>query len=191
MHDWWMRYKKRELTEKDHKKIFWIVFFPYLFLSILGVWLIDAEMSPKSDKMMGLSVPIFFLPWFVIILSIQAHTPPVYPSIQRRVFRFISAIVITVFAAGGGFGYINIANALTGSSTAVAVSGPIIEMKRYSAGWSGPRRIITIHFENRDIKLSLKLEEYNQIKIGDIYSRQMKLGGLGYYYRWGLAFWKG
>jgi len=191
MHAWWMRYKKQELTEKDHKRVGLFVLLPYVIGSLLGAVLIDAEMSGSSDMMIYWSLVIFFLPWLVIILLIQAHTPPLSPSIQRRVVLFIVASAYASAVAAAGFGYINIANALTGSSTVVVVSGPVIDMRQYSAGWSGPRRVITIHFENRDVKLSLELEEYNQIRIGDIYSRQMKLGGLGYYYQWGWAFWKG
>jgi hypothetical protein len=49
---------------------------------------------------------------------------------------------------------------------------------------------ITIHYGNRDVMLTVTPQEFAQLHVGDEYSREMKLGGLGYYYTWGLAFWK-
>jgi len=49
---------------------------------------------------------------------------------------------------------------------------------------------ITVNYEDREVRLTVTPQEFNQLKVGDVYSREMKLGGLGYYYTWGLAFWK-
>ena len=87
-------------------------------------------------------------------------------------------------------GYFNFVNALTGSSQPVLVSGPITEIKAESGRWAGKLHNITIHYGSRDVMLTVAPQEFASLKTGEVYSREMKLGGLGYYYTWGLAFWK-
>jgi hypothetical protein len=63
-------------------------------------------------------------------------------------------------------------------------------MKAESGRWAGKLHNITVHYGDRDVMLTVTPQEFDQLKIGEMYSREMKLGWLGYYYTWGLAFWK-
>lgn len=190
MRDFWTRYQQRELTEKDNEKIFWLLFIPYVMGALLGDCLVDGEVGDRANVVFYWALTAFFLPWLAVVRLIQAHTLPRFPSIRRRVALFVVAVIYASVAATAGFGYMDVANALTGSASHAMVSGPVVSMKSYSGGWSGRQRLITIHFENRDLDLTLTQEDYSNVRIGDIYSREMKLGGLGYYYKWGRAYWK-
>jgi|APEBP8051072210_1049370.scaffolds.fasta_scaffold09393_1 uncharacterized membrane protein YfcA len=184
------RYQRRELTRSDHDRLFWWLFLPYIGGSLAGAVFIEFELSHASDSMLEWAIGLFFLPWLLVIHIIQSHTPPSKPSWSRRAVLLLTAVVLATFASGAGFGYVNIINALTGSSNPTNVHGLIVDMKTYSASWAGTRRVVAVRYGTRDVVLSLTANEYAQLRLGNTYSREMFLGGLGYYYRWGRAFWK-
>lgn len=191
MRAFFQRYHERSLTSEDQDKIFWFLFIiPYGLLSFGGMVLIDAEHGSISNVVFKLAVEVFFLPWFIFIWAIAAHSLPKKPSIQIKVFRLVIAVVYALVAALAGAGYFNLTNALTGSNQPVLVSGPITEMKAESGRWAGKLHNITVRYGDRDVMLTVTPQEFAQLKTGEMYSREMKLGGLGYYYTWGLAFWK-
>lgn len=105
---------------------------------------------------------------------------------KSNVFTIIGA----VFATGAGFGYINLFNALTGDAEPTDVRGPIVALESYSGRWLGVRRLATVRHGGRNVQLSLNASEFAGLKVGDRYGREMRLGGLGYYYRWRVAYWK-
>ena len=170
--------------------MFWFLFLPYGGGSLLSAICIESELGDPSEAVLIWAIAIFFLPWSLIVASILAHSPSASPTIRRRIVRAIAAAIMGVFAAGAGFGYIDLSNSLTGSSAPVDVKGPVVSTRTHSGSWAGTRRIVTIRFQDRDVAFSLSANEYGNVKVGDIYGQEMNLGGLGYYYRWGLAFWK-
>lgn len=184
------RYKRRELTRSDHDRLFRFLFLPYICGSLTGAVFIEFELGLVSDSMLVWAIGMFFLPWLLIILVIQSHTPPAKPSQLKKAGLLLIAVILSVFGSGAGFGYVNIINAITGSSNPTHVHGLIVDMKTYSASWAGTRRVIAIRYGARDVVLSLTADEYGQLRLGDNYSRELFLGGLGYYYRWSRAFWK-
>lgn len=135
---------------------------------------------------MSLAISVFSIPWLLLILWVQAHSPAQFSPF----WRCVSAVLFAVAAAGGGFGHFELVNAFSGSSIPAVVKGPVVKMEKYSGRWIGTRRIVTIQFQDDELELSQTEEEYKNTKVGDTFGREMKLGGLGYYYRWGLAFWK-
>ena len=87
-------------------------------------------------------------------------------------------------------GYVNFWNAFTGSSDDIWVSGPVVKLRSYSGRYAGAQHKVTLHYGDRDIELSVPRKQYEMLREGDMYGRNMKRGGLGYYYTWGIAWWK-
>ncbi|SFW40685.1 hypothetical protein SAMN05216414_1443 [Nitrosovibrio sp. Nv17] len=54
----------------------------------------------------------------------------------------------------------------------------------------GKPHFVTFHYNERNIEVTVPSEEYATLSPGQTYSREMKLGGLGYYYNWGSKWWK-
>jgi hypothetical protein len=87
-------------------------------------------------------------------------------------------------------GYAGFWNALSGSSEEILVGGPVVKLEAKSGRYLGAQYEVTLRYDNRNIQLTVPRAEYETLKKGDIYGRKMKLGGLGYYYTWGIAWWK-
>ena len=167
----------------------WYVIFPYMLPSFFGMLAIDTELA-IGDVSFKFALAIFFTPFFLWILVLFSRTLPKRPSVSIKLLRVLGAAAFAVFFSLGGFGYIAIWNALTGSKEEILVSGPVVHLKAESGRWAGKLHNITIHSGGRDVMITVTPQEFSEIKAGDIYGRKMKLGGLGYYYTWGLAYWK-
>lgn len=165
---------------------------PYtpIFLLLTG-GVVSTEISDSSEKIAYIALIAFFPPWFIAIRFIQHRTKErILKSLTAtKMLRFCTAILFAAMAAYGGMGYVSLANALTGSATPIMVEGPVIEKKSYSGKWAGARRLATIIFDNRKVSFNLTAEDYNRVIIGGLYGQEMKLGGLGCYYRWGRSYW--
>jgi hypothetical protein len=133
---------------------------------------------------------VFFAPIFFGFILLAAHALPKNPSSLVKALRTFGAFSFAAVFSFASMGYFLLANALTGSNNPVLVNGSVTEMKVESGRWAGKLNNITIHYGNRDVMLTVTPQEFAQLKPGDMYGRKMKLGGLGYYYTWGLAFWK-
>jgi len=176
------------LTSSDIDHLFKIIIIPFLMPSFLGGIAVDSE-SAGGDIAIKWAFSIFFVPMSVVFLLL-AFSLPRELSLPWNIFRVVAALVSAAVITYVSMGYFNFANALTGSSQPVLVSGAITEMKAESGRWIGKLHKITIRYEGREVMLTTTPQEFAQLKVGDVYSREMKLGGLGYYYTWGLAFWK-
>lgn len=185
------RYRERSLTMDDllGDRIFWQVAVPSLAPSFIGMIAIDSE-TAGGDVALKWAFGIFFVPMFIGLLVLASHALPKKPSLVIKLLRVVGALIFSAAFSYASMGYLNIANALTGSNQPVLVSGPITEMKAESGRWAGKLHDITVRYGDRDVMLTVTPQEFARLKIGEVYSREMKLGGLGYYYTWGLAFWK-
>ena len=185
------RYRERSLTMDDllGDRIFWRAAVPLLVPSFLGAIAIDSE-SAGGDIAVKWAFGILFLPIFLGLLVLAAHALPKKPSTLIKALRFFGAFSFAAAGSYASMGYPNLANALTGSSQPVLVSGLITEMKAESGRYAGRPHNITVRYNDREVMLTTTPQEFAQLKVGDVYSREMNLGGLGYYYTWGLAFWK-
>jgi hypothetical protein len=168
--------------------LFKIIIVPFLVPSFLGLIAIDSE-AAGGDIAIKWAFSIFFVPMTVVFLLL-AFSLPREPLLQWRIFRVACALISAAIITYVSMGYFDFVNVLTGSKQPVLVSGTITKMKAESGRWAGKLHNITVRYGDRDIMLTVTPKEFDQLKIGEVYSREMKLGGLGYYYAWGLAFWK-
>lgn len=104
----------------------------------------------------------------------------------------LGAIVSAVlFSFMCGIGYFTFWNAVSGSGEKILVSGPIVRMEIGTGGrFMGKPYFINVHHKDRNIGLTVPSEEYAELSVGQTYYREMKLGGVGYYYNWGSSWWK-
>ena len=170
-------------------RIFWYTVTPLLGPSLACLVLIDTE-AAAGNTLWKYSVLLFFPPMFLGGLVLAAHALPRKPSPTDKLLRVFGAFSVAAIYSLLCTGYLLLANVLTGSPQPVLVSGPVTEMKAESGRYTGKLHNITVHYDDRDIKLTVTPQEFVQLRVGEVYSREMKLGGLGYYYTWGLAFWK-
>lgn len=186
----WERFKNNELGRVDHDRLFFVFFLPYVLLSTAGGVLIQFELGDTSDAMVKWAIGVFFLPWLILIVIIQFRSINLNNGKSNRVLLGLIAIVLSIFASGAGFGYVNLFNAITGDSIPTRLKGSIVELKRYSGGWGGSRMVVVFQGPDRLVELAVSPKEFDRLKVGDDFSVDMFLGGLGYYYRWNRGFWK-
>ncbi|MBN9123768.1 MAG: hypothetical protein BGO99_00915 [Nitrosospira sp. 56-18] len=157
-----------------------------------ALWFIDSENQLEYDKRIFYVTAGFFILFFVKWMILFSRTLPVRPSILIRIYRLIGSISFAaLFSFVCGIGYFIFWNAITGSGEPVLVKGPIVHMKVGTGGrlMRNPY-FVSVHYGGRDIELTLPPKEYGNLSLGQTYSREMKLGGLGYYYNWGSKWWK-
>ena len=170
-------------------RMFWYVGVPLLAPSFLSNVLIDTE-AAGGDALWKYSMLVFFAPIFIGLLVLANHALPKTPSTLIKALLVFAAFSFAAAGSYANMGYFLLANALTGSNQPALVSSPVTEMKAESGRWTGKLHNITIHYGDRDVMLTVTPQEFASLRTGEVYSREMKLGGLGYYYTWGLAFWK-
>ncbi|MFL9867535.1 hypothetical protein PQR67_25450 [Paraburkholderia fungorum] len=96
------------------------------------------------------------------------------------------AVIGGVFVSGGGMGYIDFANALTSGKDVHLAAGTIekLEPRRRSAP-----RVYIFDGQSTIPNIPITDEEYATLRPGDYYVSNLRLGGLGYYYRWRIDSW--
>ena len=96
------------------------------------------------------------------------------------------AVIGGVFVSGGGMGYIDFINALSSGNKVHLAAGTIekLEPRRRNS----PRVYI---YDGRSTIQNIPItdDEYATLRPGDYYVSNLRLGGLGYYYRWRFDSW--
>lgn len=165
---------------------------PFYVIPGFALWLIDSENQLEYDKRIFYVATGFFILFFVKWMVLFFRTLPMHPPILIRIYRVMgSAVFATISSLVCGMGYFIFWNAISGNGETVVVKGPIIYMKVGAGGrFMGNPHFVSIHHDERDIELTVPSEEYKNLSLGQTYSREMKLGGMGYYYSWGSKWWK-
>jgi hypothetical protein len=171
--------------------IFFYTYGPFFILPLISGFLIDTEIEWTDDirvLFLGIFFCVLFFIWTVVLLS---RSLPRHPSGMVWFYRVLGAAIVAPIFAFMCIGYFTFWNAVSGSGEKVLVSGPVVHMEVGTAGrLTGKPRYITIRHNGRDIKLTVSPQEYSALSLGQTYYREMKLGGLGYYYNWGSSWWK-
>lgn len=165
---------------------------PFLVIPGFALGLIDTEILVNDDKRVSYVSMIFFILFFLIMMILLSRSLPRKPSLSVQFYRMLgSAISAAVLSYICGIGYFLFWNTISGSSEDVLVSGPIVRMEVGTGGrFMGKQHFVSIYYDERDVKLTVAPEEYKQLSLSQTYFREMKLGGLGYYYNWGSSWWK-
>jgi hypothetical protein len=165
---------------------------PFFVIPGFALWFIDSENQLEYDKRILYITACFFILFFVLMMVLLSRSLPQKPSLSILFYRMLgSAISAALFSYICGIGYFIFWNAISGNGETEVVKGPITHMKVGAGGrFMGNPNFVSIHYDKRDIVLTVPSEEYKNLSLGQTYSREMKLGGLGYYYNWGSKWWK-
>lgn len=176
------RWRGRRLTQQDVKRGFFILLSAALPAGLAG-FLFEAE-SAINDAVWPVIFGLGFS--FLICLGFLAYSS--YSLIGKQYGRFIWSffpITAAVFFSLVFSGYLFWFNAFSGSWSDVTVSGPITQIR--SQGKGRTSYYVKVNYNGRPVELSINWKEYQELRPGYIYAREMKLGGLGYYWNW--RFW--
>lgn len=184
------RFRDGSLTVSDIDRLFKFVIIPFLAPSIFGMFAIDDEAGIWEGRATHFFLAIIFITFFILNLLLFFRLIPKRPSLPIKVVRVLVAVAVAAILSVVSGGYVSLWNALSGSNEKILVSGPVIHLKAGSGRWVGKVHNATIRYDGRDIELIVASQEFSKVREGDTYERWMKLGGLGYYYTWGLPWWK-
>lgn len=185
------KFRKGTLTINDTLEGYlgWLPLLPVLLPSSIGMFMIDSE-AGWGEAGIKFGFAIFFVPYLLWYLLLFSRSLPKDPPISIKLVRVLGAMGGAAVISFFGFGYYSLLNALTGPDEKVWVSGPVKEMNAESGRWVGKVHEITIRHDGRNVQLTVTPEVFSELRKGEFYGREMKLGGLGYYYTWGVAWWK-
>lgn len=170
-------------------KVFWYGIFPFIAPSFASLVFIDSEVA-LGDLAVKIALVVFGVPMSIGFLLLNSRCLPRDLTLMFKAARVVVALFMAGTLSFASMGYVFLWNAITGSDGAIMVSGPILSMKAEGARWAGREYLVKIQHGERTVELSITPSEYSALKSGDTYSKAMRLGGLGYYYSWELAFWK-
>lgn len=153
---------------------------------------IDSENQIEKDERVFYTSILFLVIFFVLMITLLSRSLPQKPSFLIQIYRVTgSAVSAILFSYICGLSYFIFWNAISGEGEPALISGPVSQMEIGSGGrFMGKPHFVTFHYHGRDIEVTVPSEEYARLEIGQTYSREMKLGGLGYYYNWGSKWWK-
>ena len=187
----WLKFREGRLIPDDllGDRVFWYGMLPFIAPSFACMVLIDSEIA-LGDLAIKITLGVVGIPLATVFLLLNSRCLPRDDAFMFKAARVVFALVAAGTLSFVSLGYVSLWNALTGSGEQVLVRGPVVSMKAESARWLGREYLVTIQHGGRAVELSILPQEYATLKPGDTYNKMMKLGGLGYYYSWGLAYWK-
>jgi hypothetical protein len=165
---------------------------PFFVIPGFALWFIDTENKVGDDERIYYVTVGFFILFFVLMMVLLSRSLPQKPSLSIQFYRVLgAAISAAFFSLICGMGYFIFWNAISGSGKSELVSGPIIQMRIDSGGrFYGKPYFVTFRYNGRDMEVTVPSQEYSTLNIGQTYYRDMRPGGLGYYYNWGSKWWK-
>lgn len=148
-----------------------------------GSVLIDSELEGLYHAVFFyLAAPVVFgcyaITWFV-------RTFRQRPGNGLKGFFLTGVCALCLLFTCGGI--VNYANALSGNGQNIHFSGPVSKLD-YNTGKGGAHYYVVIRDDStgQRAKFQISLSDYSRLKPGDHFDCSMKLGGLGYGYRWNL-----
>lgn len=163
---------------------------PLLTPTVVSMLVIDGEFGWTNDRRVQFIYAFFFVVFFVKWMFVFSRTLPKRPSPFLRVVRLIGAAAIAGLFSFFAVWYFQVWNVLASSGEEVYVTGQVVHMEAGSARWLGKAHYVSVGYGGRSVMLTVSPEEYARLRVGDRYGRSMRIGGLGYYYKWGTSWWK-
>jgi hypothetical protein len=164
------------------------VLLPWFVFCTIGLLInTDEELIKFAGKNVPFTSALAWIGLFGFLSYCAAPRKPLeILSVIWKVFWPIVTGVIYAYITIGIFLWVN---ALAGSQESVTIHGPVIKMyDKVSARYGGHGWYVTIKLENRDVELDIPRRDYEQVRVGDEYAVKMRLGALGYFYRWPKIF---
>lgn len=164
----------------------------FLLNSLLVIYglgsLIAGSLLVRADSYREIMIAlVVFSPFFFALFLLKSFREFL---VQRSKFRTVGtmALVSIGFAlvSLGGAGYVDFFNALAASSNVYIAEGKI---KKLEPRRRGSPRVYLEDGRSTIDNIPITDEEYERLRVGDYYVSNMRLGGLGLYYRWRIDSW--
>lgn len=176
------RWRERALSQRDFERILFVLLAIALPGGVPEIF-IETERGlydAMEPLMVGLMIP------FAIGFSLLAYGS--YPQVGIKYGKFIwfsfpvAAVIAFSLLLPGHLLWIN---AFSASWKDTIVQGPITQTRTQGKGRTS--YFVIVSYNGHPVELKIHRKEYQQLNVGEIYSREMKRGGLGYYWEW--RFW--
>jgi hypothetical protein len=135
-----------------------------------------------------LSIPlVIFSPIWLSLFLLKSFREYLVQKNKWKTYGAVILVVVSFLGFGvGGMGYVDFVNALTSGKEVHLAAGTIekLEPRRRN----GPRVDVS-DGQSTIPDIPITDEEYATLRPGDYYVSNMRLGGLGYYYRWRFDSW--
>lgn len=181
--------KAKQLTLVEFDFLFWMIIAPIVFGSFLCFSLIETVYHQGDNSLFFYSAAFFTLPWVVFLLWVKSCSIYVSRTVLGNMFAWFVIFLLSVLLAGACSGYTLLINAMTGSRS-ISVGGVVAIKSTESGRWLGVRRRVVTVGDQGTFDFYVSANDYDRIFLDSSYFQAMTLGGLGYPYRLGLAYWK-
>ncbi|MFC0399150.1 hypothetical protein [Paraburkholderia rhizosphaerae] len=141
---------------------------------------------PASFKEIEIALVVFF-PVFLLLFLLKSFRKFL---VRKSKWRTIGAVLLAIFGlfmfSGLGIGYVGFVNAITAAKDVRLAAGRIerMEPRRRDAP-----RVYLNDGQSTISNVPVSDEEFDTLRIGDYYVSNLRLGGLGLYYRWRIDSW--
>lgn len=175
------RWRERALSQRDFERIFFVL----LVIALPGGGsevFINAERGlydAMQPLMFGLIIP-FAIGFYLLAYRSYLRVGIRYSKFIWFSFPVAATIVFSLLLPGNLLWI----NAFSASWKDTIVQGPITQTRTQGKGRTS--YFVIVSYNGHPVELKIHRKEYQQLNVGEVYSREMKLGGLGYYWDWRL-----
>ena len=153
------------------------LFYGYVILAAIFIAWIDTEFNaPYSMAFRYLTLPVTLIVYLITFLGMKSW---VEENSRLMVIAWPAIVSLSILLLSGP--YLAFANTLIGEQKPVHIEATIIDLHRHGDTYSAE-----MLNESDTLRLHITKKEYNELKAGDSYTREMHEGGLGFMYtkRW-------
>jgi hypothetical protein len=184
------RFRTRTWNAADLDKVTKLTMGPFVAGGLLCMFMFDAETGERGNAALLTGMAIMAVPCALFRWWLYSHCGRDLPFGGGTMARVLASLFAGAVLGLVGGGYWYAINAATGSPAPVMVQGPVVKLAWTSGGLGGAGRNVTVRFEGHEVTFSETAATYAQLKVGDVFRTEARLGGLGYYWRPGRSVWK-
>jgi hypothetical protein len=182
----------KDLVKKTLSKNPWRSDLDSRVKSIAGVYsvgsfgLMALVVNNTAWQQLMISLIVFSPFWFSLGFIKSFRKSLVRDTKWKTLRSVLVAIIRGIFVSVAGFGYVGFVNALSSGKEVHLAAGKIEKLER--GGRTGPR-VFVFDGQSTIPNIPVTNDEYATLHPGDYYASNLRLGGLGYYYRWRFDSW--